>query len=181
MGVEPLPGLRITIRADLDVRAGRFMIHNVPTLPAGSAVRRILGRPILLLLHKIPFPRSFLLREPFPGLVPQLVWTHVSDDFPPDGMFWSDPRRSRKEVSLMSPPAMPRPWSFNKRSGMEHVLLRLPRLSPSSMTSNIRAVGWPRPLTFSALIALQSLGPTAEFFLVTLFPLQYLTMCKSLR
>ena len=74
MRIEPLPGLRVSICADLDVRASGFMVHNVPALPAVSVVWRILGRTILIFTYQIPFPRAFLLWKSFPGFVPQFVW-----------------------------------------------------------------------------------------------------------
>src|SRR5712692_8516134 len=97
MGVEPLPGLRISIGADLDVRAGRLMVYDIPALPTASAVGRILGRLILFLIDQIPFPCAVLLWESLPRLVPQLMRTHVADALAP-------PRRYYRE-SLVLPHA----------------------------------------------------------------------------
>ena len=83
MRIKPLPGLWVSIRADPDIRATRLVVEKVPTLPAKSAIRRILGRSILFLIDQIPFPGPLFLRESFPRLIPQLVWPNVSYARPP--------------------------------------------------------------------------------------------------
>jgi hypothetical protein len=70
MWIKPLAGVRVSIGANLDVRAIRFVVKEVPPLPAISVIRWILGRPVLFLIDQIPFPGTLLFRESFPRLVP---------------------------------------------------------------------------------------------------------------
>ena len=70
MRVKPLPGLRVLVRADLDIGASRFVVEKIPALPAEPAIRRIRRRPVLFLIDQIPFPGALFLRESLPRLVP---------------------------------------------------------------------------------------------------------------
>jgi hypothetical protein len=68
--VKPLPGLRITVGADFDVRATGLMEKEVPVFPVRPPVRRVLGRAILFFVHWVPLPGGFLLGQALPRFVP---------------------------------------------------------------------------------------------------------------
>src|SRR5262249_23602554 len=83
MRVKPLAGLRISIRADLDVRATRFMVDEIPAFPTVLRVGRVFRRPIFLLVNQVPLPGSFFLRQPFPRFIPEFMRPHVANDATP--------------------------------------------------------------------------------------------------
>ena len=83
MRVEPLARFWIAIRTDLDVRATRLVVDEIPTLPSTLAAGRISGWPIFFLRNQIPLPGCFFLGQSLPRFVPQFMWSHVADGTTP--------------------------------------------------------------------------------------------------